>query len=558
MDKASKKTEIERLLDQVEVFSKVDFSDEQQLREVLPEMIERLKHTLEELAVAEEELRQQNEELRRAQDIITAQRREYQNLFDFAPSPYVVTDEAGIVLEANEAAKDALRLQDVPQIRVPLVNRVLAEERNYFLDRLKEMPAKGGVLEWEQTIAADEKYSFPGLFRAVLLEPAGKQMCRILWLVKDLTDQKRHQAERENARRFAEELFQTIREPLLVLTEDLKVMLANTSFYRFFRADQGSVEGRYVFELGNLQWDIPSLRNLLSEMVAGRDFFEDFQVEHTFPNIGRRVMLLNARRLQNENFGVILLLAIEDVTERIDSERRLDRLMRELKQSNEELQYFAYVASHDLQEPLRMITSYVQLIERRYGHLLEDDAREFMDYVVDGATRMKALIESLLEYSRVQTRGKEPEAVDAEEVLARVLQTLGSLIRENHATVTHDTLPVVVADPIQFSMVFQNLIDNAIRFRKEDEPLKVHISAKEAGNEWVFSVSDNGIGIEPRHYERIFRLYQRLHTRGEHTGTGIGLAICKRVVERHGGRIWVESIPGAGSTFFFTIPRREQ
>jgi light-regulated signal transduction histidine kinase (bacteriophytochrome) len=202
-----------------------------------------------------------------------------------------------------------------------------------------------------------------------------------------------------------------------------------------------------------------------------------------------------------------------------------------------------------------MVTSYVQLLQRRYGGKMGQEADEFIGYAVDGAYRMKGLIESLLEYSRVQTRGKEPGPVDAEKLLAQVLRALHPLIEESQAHITHDTLPVVTADAPQISLVLQNLIENGIKFRKDDAP-EIHVSAKEAIDEWIFSVRDNGIGIEPQYQERVFRLFQRLHTRSERSGTGIGLALCKRVVDRHGGRIWFESTPGEGATFYFTLPRR--
>ena len=234
----------------------------------------------------------------------------------------------------------------------------------------------------------------------------------------------------------------------------------------------------------------------------------------------------------------------------------LDILIDELKRSNAELQQFAYVSSHDLQEPLRTIASFTQLLERRYKGKLDSDADEFMDYIVEAAKRMQQLINDLLEYSRVATKGAEFQQVDTEEVLDNVLQNLKSSIEENNAEITHDELPTVIADKVQLVQLFQNLIGNAIKFKKPDEPPKIHISAQkdEKKNEYVFSVSDNGIGMEPQYAERIFIIFQRLHTRDVYKGTGIGLSIAKKIIERHGGRIWVESEFGVGSTFYFTIP----
>lgn len=201
-----------------------------------------------------------------------------------------------------------------------------------------------------------------------------------------------------------------------------------------------------------------------------------------------------------------------------------------------------------------MVSSYTQLLARRYQGRLDADADEFIGYAVDGATRMQRLIADLLTYSRVSTRGRELEPVNARNVFDEAVSNLRMAIEESDASVTHDDFPIVKADGTQLAQVFQNLIGNAIKFRRPGEPPRVHVSAKLDGKEWVFSVRDNGIGIEPEFIGRLFVIFQRLHTRDEYPGTGIGLAVCKKIVERHGGRIWVESEPGRGSTFYFTIP----
>jgi PAS domain S-box-containing protein len=249
-----------------------------------------------------------------------------------------------------------------------------------------------------------------------------------------------------------------------------------------------------------------------------------------------------------------------DITERKRAQEVLARQAQELARSNAELEQFAYIASHDLQEPLRMITSYLQLLERRYDNKLDADADEFIGYAVDGANRLQRLISDLLAYSRVNTRGKPFELVDCVVVMQHVLLNLKVAIEESGAVITHDTLPQVMGDARQLVQLFQNLIGNAIKFRA-DQPPQVHIGVQQQENHsrggaacWVFSVQDNGIGIEPRYFDRIFLIFQRLHNREEYPGTGIGLAICKKIVERHGGQIWVESELGKGSTFRFTIP----
>jgi len=232
----------------------------------------------------------------------------------------------------------------------------------------------------------------------------------------------------------------------------------------------------------------------------------------------------------------------------------LEAKARELSRSNDELQQFAYVASHDLQEPLRMISSYTQLLERRYGDKLDSNAREFMDFIVDGAARMKQLIEDLLAYSRVGTRGREFQMTSSESALAKALANLRAAQEASEAVVTQDPLPEVLADGAQLTQVFQNLIGNAMKFHGDEAP-RIHVSAQTRDEVWVFEVRDNGIGLDPQYADRIFMMFQRLHNKAEYPGTGIGLAIVKKIVERHGGRIWVESEPGRGSTFGFTLAR---
>ena len=241
-------------------------------------------------------------------------------------------------------------------------------------------------------------------------------------------------------------------------------------------------------------------------------------------------------------------LVIIDITER-------KKLEEELKRSNEELKQFTYVASHDLQEPLRTITSFTQLLARRYEGKLDNDANEFINFIVDASIRMKQQIEDLLEFSRIMTQGGNFEKINANDVLKQVIFSLKTLIDENSAKISYDHLPKVVADHRQLARLFQNIITNSIKFRKPDEAPKIHISAKkdEKAGQYIFSVQDNGIGIEPQYRDRIFIIFQRLHTREEYPGTGIGLSVAKKIVERHGGRIWVESELGKGSTFYFTI-----
>ncbi len=246
-----------------------------------------------------------------------------------------------------------------------------------------------------------------------------------------------------------------------------------------------------------------------------------------------------------------------ELDERRRAEHRMAQYTSDLARSNAELEQFAYVASHDLQEPLRMVASFTQLLAKRYQGKLDQNADEFIGFAVDGANRMQQLINDLLAFSRVGTRGKPPAPTDLTEVLKDAEANLYQAIGESGAVITYDPLPVVSGDLVQLTQLFQNLLANAIKFRSEEAP-RIHVSAQAREEDWLLSVKDNGIGIAPEHQERIFAIFQRLHGRGEYPGTGIGLALCKKIVERHGGHIWVESAPGQGSTFYFNIPGGEE
>ena len=294
------------------------------------------------------------------------------------------------------------------------------------------------------------------------------------------------------------------------------------------------------------------LAKLAGTIPPGRGFERTYRRKDgtTFP------VIIEDRPLRDSEGRIIgIRSTIQDITDRREAEEALKQNTEALARSNQELEQFAYVASHDLQEPLRMVTSYVQLLARRYQNRLDADAEEFINFAVDGATRMHTLINGLLAYSRVGTRGKPFEPTNCETIFQDSLDNLKMTMEESGAVVTHDSLPTVMADDLQLGQLFQNLIGNAIKFHGE-EPPRVHVSAKPDGKQWVFSVRDNGIGIAPEFAERIFIIFQRLHGKEKYPGTGIGLAVCKKIVECHGGRIWVGSELGKGATFYFTLPRQ--
>ena len=298
--------------------------------------------------------------------------------------------------------------------------------------------------------------------------------------------------------------------------------------------------------------DRATVENAVEEAI---ETGKPFDVVARFPRPSGDVGRLRVQGEPEVEDGEVVTLrgAVQDVTEQVEREEKLEELVEKLQESNERLEQFAYAASHDLQEPLRMVSSYLQLIERRYADAFDEDGREFLEFAVDGADRMREMIEGLLEYSRVETRGDPFEPVDLDAVLEDVREDLQVRIEETGAEITTDGLPRVEGDEGQLRQVFQNLLDNAIEY-SGDEPPRIHVAADRDGDRWEISVSDKGIGIDPDDADRVFEVFQSLHSREDHSGTGIGLALVERIVERHGGDIWVESDPSEGATFSFTLP----
>ncbi len=300
--------------------------------------------------------------------------------------------------------------------------------------------------------------------------------------------------------------------------------------------------------LRNLQKQLKEQNTLLQEEISSRlavekTLYEKNQILHQEISHRRAV----EKALQEQN-----LLLQQEISSRQRAESALLKSNQELARSNAELEQFAYVASHDLQAPLATIASYAQLLEKRYKDQLDSQAIKFIGNIVHGCTRMQSLIDDLLEYSRVGRSQKPFRLTDCNHAIKQTVANLQGAIRDTEAVVTYSDLPTVIGDTSQLVQLFQNLIGNAIKYRR-DAPPAVHITACKQEENWLFSISDNGIGIAPQHQERIFQIFQRLHTQREYSGTGIGLAICQKIVERHGGCIWVKSEPGQGSTFYFTL-----
>lgn len=417
---------------------------------------------------------------------------------------------------------------------------------------IEQLRATGVAAPWEKEYIRKDGSQVPVLVGVAMLEGSADECVSF---VLDLSERK--QAER--ALRDSEALYHSLVEtlPLCVFRKDLegRFTFGNARFLETLGLLLGELVGKtdhdfYPEALAD-KYRQDDLR-----VIASRRIWEDVE-EHQQPDGNHLYVQVLKSPIYDARSQVVGIQGLFwDVTARKTAEERLRRTAAELARSNAELEQFAYVASHDLQEPLRMVASYCQLLKRRYQGQLDPDAHEFIDFAVDGASRMQKLINDLLAYSRTGTRGKPLVETDTGVILERVLANLKMPLEENQVTVTADPLPVVIADPTQLTQLLQNLISNATKFRCPSRPAAIHVSAEQREQEWLFAVRDNGIGIAPEHCDRIFLIFQRLHSRDEYPGTGIGLAVCKRIVERHGGRIWVKSEPGRGSTFFFTLPRK--
>ena len=353
---------------------------------------------------------------------------------------------------------------------------------------------------------------------------------------------------------YVDNILKSMAETLMVIDTDGTIQRVNQAAISLLGYERHELIGRSAGDLFEEGVDVLSLlkQSELNDVIRRVD-------TSVVTKDGRHVAVSLSGSVMRDEDGEIqgMVCVAQDITERKRTQEILERQTQELARSNSELEQFAWVASHDLQEPLRMVASYTQLLSKRYKGQLDADADEFIAFAVDGATRMRRLINALLELSRVGTRGKDFEATDCEAIYDRTLVNLQGLVEESGAVVTHDRLPTVIGDGTQLGQLFQNLIANAIKFRG-DEQLTVHVGAEQRNGHWEFCVRDNGIGIDPEYAERIFVVFQRLHGKGDRPGTGIGLSICKKIVELHGGRIWVKSQPDEGAAFYFTLPLNEE
>jgi PAS domain S-box-containing protein len=396
----------------------------------------------------------------------------------------------------------------------------------------------------ELTAKAMDGQTFPVLVTSSPVANKDGRTIGLLSILRDTTERKQAEEALKKAVTFFESVISSAVDAIAVTDSEGKLIQFNEAFSRMTKYSDEELKNMNFLQLIPEKWlaeDEMQFAKLLQGMAVTNSETELFRKDGSvFP------VALSLSPLTDEEGKRTIMVIARDITEQKQVEE-------ELKRSNTELEQFAYVASHDLQEPLRMVASYTQLLAKRYHGKLDAEADEFIAYAVDGANRMQALLNGLLDYSRLGTRGKPFKWTFCEAVFDQAVANMKVAIEHSRVLVSHDPLPTVMADEGQLVQLFQNLIGNAIKFCSRKRP-RIRISAVKKNKDWVFSVRDNGIGIDPQYAERIFVIFQRLHTKEEYDGTGIGLAICKKIVERHGGRIWVESQLGEGSTFYFTIP----
>jgi PAS domain S-box-containing protein len=485
----------------------------------------------------------------------------YRGLLEAAPDAMVVVNQAGEIMLLNVQAekqfgysRDELIGQQVKNI-IPkgFAERLIADGTRTAAEALAQQIGTGIELIARRKDGSE----FPIEIMLSPLESAdGILVTAAIRNITTRRDAETHLAQMEGRYRG---LLEAAPDAMVVVNQAGEIVLLNVQAEKQFGYSRDELVGQQV-------------RNIIPAGFAERLIADGARsaAEALAQQIGTGIELI-ARRKDWSEFpieimlsplesadGILVTAAIRDITERKKSEEHLVKTVGELKRSNDELQQFAYVSSHDLQEPLRMVTSYTQLLAGRYKGRLDSDADEFIAFAVDGCNRMQGLIRDLLAYSRAGTNGKALHEVSVENALKEALANLRATIDQSGAVVTHDALPAIKTDETQLSQVFQNLVGNAIKYHGTEVP-RVHVSATKNGdNEWTFSVRDNGLGIDPQYFERIFILFQRLHGRDEFEGTGIGLAICKKIVERLGGRIWVESQPEKGATFYFALPEARE
>ncbi len=489
-------------------------------------------------------------ERKKAEEKVRAASLYARSLIEASLDPLVTINREGKIGDVNQATEQVTGVS-----REKLIGSDFADyftEPEKAREGYREVFSRGFVRDYPLAIHHVSGKVTDVLYHAVVYKNEAGEVQGVFAAARDVTARKKAEAKLRAASLYARTLIEASLDPLVTISSEGKITDVNKATEDVTGVPREQLIGSDFTEFFT---DSDKARDGY-ERVLREGQVTDYPLTIRSKSGKVTEVLYNATLYSNEAGQVQgVFAAARDITERKRLDEKLNETLLELQRSNKELEQFAYVASHDLQEPLRMVASYVQLLAQRNKGRLDRDSDEFIAYAVDGANRMQRLINDLLAFSRVGTRGKPFEPTDFKFALNEALTNLSISIEASHATITHDPLPTLTADPSQVVQLLQNLVGNGVKFHAQDSP-HIHVSAEKKQDEWVFGVHDNGIGIDPKYFSRIFNVFQRLHGMDDYPGTGIGLAICKKIVERHGGRIWVESTPGKGSVFYFTIPIR--
>ena len=518
---------------------------------------EELQSTTEELKVTNEELRNQGHELLKINNALAESEEKYRSIVETANEGIMITDPSAIITFANVKMAEILGYS---------VDELIGIDSFALIDRNEVENTKKRVEDRKKGIRGEYELKFIKKDGDILwthgsvspiYDHKGDHIGN-LTMYTDITERKKAEEDLNKSQKLFYDIINGCPSPIFVKDVEGRFLTINNKLEELLGVKDEEIKGKTDYDI--ITKELADYYRINDQKVL--DEGKPIRVEEEADlNDGHHTFIANKFPIYDVNgkpYGVGSVstdisdrkLLEEKVQKRTEE---LSKFNIELKRSNEELERFAYVSSHDLQEPLRMVTLYSQLLERRYKDNLDSDANDFIEFIVEGAKRMKQLIDDLLEYSRVKNQAAEFEEVNLEQVLDVVLHNLAISIVENNVTISHDLLPSVFVDKNQMIQVFQNLISNAIKFHGHNSP-EINISAQKDKEEWIFSVSDNGIGIKPEHHQQIFEVFKRLNTREQYSGTGIGLSITQKIIQHHNGQIWVKSEPGKGTTFSFTLP----
>lgn len=476
---------------------------------------------------------------------LQASAEEIRDLYNRAPCGYHSLDGTGTFVAINDTELAWLGYErDEVLGRLRFSDVISPDSLRVFQSHFPIFKKQGVVKELEFEMVRKNGTIFPALLNSQAIFNERGEYLSSRSTVFDITELKRAELVVDNARRYAESIVDTVREPLVILTSDLRVNSANRSFYRVFRTTPEETVGRPFSDLAGGQWAIPELIEQLGRVVPESFTIEEFEVSREFPLIGPKVMLLNARKLYRPgNHTTLALIAIEDITER--------------KRAHEELEAFSYSVSHDLRAPLRHISGFASMLQNHLGTSLDEKGLRYVKTISESARKLGQLIDDLLAFSRISRTEMVRRTVPLDEVVREVRQLLSAEVGSRHIEWVIEPLPVVEGDASLLGQVFQNLLSNAVKYTRNRETARIEILPAPAAahaREVVVCVRDNGAGFDMRYSEKLFGVFQRLHSAAEFEGTGVGLANVRRIVQRHGGRIWAEAEVDRGATFYLALP----